>query len=257
VKIKKYLTFSALILYIAVIYFSPPQYINKPKYLFLQALRFPLNITRNLFKEISFLAQAKGMINENIILRDTVAALTHHISQQKELEQENERLRVLLEFKEKSGLELVPASIIAKDSSSFSDTIVINQGRLKGLKKDSIVMSEAGLVGRIYEASTDMSRVMLITDINSRISAIISRSRQIGIVYGMHSGMCKLKYLPFDSDIEIGDKIVTSGFSDVYPKGILIGTVTGVIKEPRGLSVSAMIKPSVDFTRLEEVMCVK
>jgi rod shape-determining protein MreC len=257
VKIQKYLTLSAIILYIAVIYFSPPQYINKPKFIFLYAFRLPLTITRNLFKEIVFLAQARSIINENIMLHDTVAALTYHISQQKELEQENERLKTLLGFKEKSNFKLIPASVIAKDSSNFSNTIAIKQSQSKGVKKDSIVISEAGLVGRVYDTSAGISRVMLITDINSRVSAVVSRSRQGGIVYGMYSGMCQLEYLPLDSDIEVGDEVVTSGFSDIYPKGILIGTVVSIIKQPRGLTISAVLKPSVDFTRLEEVLCIE
>jgi rod shape-determining protein MreC len=257
VKIQKYLTLSAIILYIAIIYFSPPQYINKPKFLFLRAFRLPLTITRNLFKEISFLSQARGMIDENIMLHDTVAALTYHISQQKELEQENERLKTLLKFKERSNFKLIPASVIAKDSSNFSDTITIKYSQSKGVKKDTIVISEAGLVGRVYDALAGISRVMLITDINSRVSAAVSRSRQGGVVYGRYSGMCELKHLPLDSDIEVGDEIVTSGFSDIYPKGILIGTVASIIKQPRGLSLSALVRPSVDFTRLEEVLCIE
>jgi rod shape-determining protein MreC len=197
------------------------------------------------------------MIQENILLNDTVAALTYQISQQKELEQENERLRVSLGFREKSGFSLIAASVIAKDSSNLSDTIVINQGLSKGLKKDTIIISEAGLVGRVDELSANISRVVLITDVNSRISAVISRSRQLGVVHGMPSGICKLKYLPLDSDIEIGDEVVTSGLSDIFPKSILIGRVVNIVREPGGLSISAIIKPSVDFSRLEEVLCIR
>jgi rod shape-determining protein MreC len=257
VKIQKQLTLILIALYIAIIYFSPPEYINKPKFVFLEIFRLPLAVTHNIFKEINFLFNAKGMIRENVLLYDTVAALTHQICQHKELEQENKRLRKLLGFAERSDFDLIAASIIAKDSSNLSDTIVIDRGKANGIEKDTVVISEAGLVGRIHNASANTSRVMLLTDVNSRVSAVVSRTRQLGIIYGTSSGMCRLRHMPIDADIDIDDDIVSSGLSDIYPKGILIGRVVDVFKEPGGLSVSATIRPSVDFTRLEEVLCLR
>jgi rod shape-determining protein MreC len=257
VKIKRSLTFLLIVLYVAVIYFSPPQYIDRPKFAFLKLFRFPLNVTRNLFKEVNFLVKSRDMIQENLLLHETVSALTGQLVRYKDLEGENERLKAMLGFKQKSNLKLMPASVIAKDSSNLSDTIVIDQGRAKGIKKDTVVISQAGMVGRVLESTSGLSRVMLVTDTNSRISAITLRSRQIGVVYGAYSGLCSMRYIPLDADIKEGDEVLTSGFSDIYPKGLMIGTVLKVSKEPRGLSLSATIKPAVDFTMLEEVLCIE
>jgi rod shape-determining protein MreC len=197
------------------------------------------------------------MIQDNRYLLDTVDALTYRLSQYKEIEQENARLRALLNFKKASLPRLIAAGIIARDSSNFSDTIVISQGRKSKINPDTVVVAEAGLVGRVYESSSSMSRIMLITDPNSRVSAVVSRSRQIGVVYGTSSNLCELRYLPLASDILAGDEIVTSGFSDIYPKGILIGKVVKIVREPRGLSLLAVVAPAVNFTSLEEVLCIE
>jgi rod shape-determining protein MreC len=244
-------------LYAVIIYFSPPQYIDSPKFIFLEVFRLPLNITRNFFREVNFLIKSKDMIQENILLHETVSALTNQLARYKDIEEENERLNAMLGFKQTSSMKLIPASIIAKDSTNLSDTIVIDHGSSKGVKKDTVVISQAGLVGRVSESTSGLSRVMLIIDRNSRISAIALRSRQIGVVYGSSAGLCSMRYIPLDADIKEGDEILTSGFSDIYPKGLMIGTVLKVSKEPRGLSLSATIKPAVDFIRLEEVLCIE
>ena len=256
-KIKRSLTFLLAVLYIAVVYFSPPRYIDKPKFIFLKVFKLPLNLTRNLFKEINFLVKSKDMIKENSLLYETVFTLTSQLARYKDVEGENERLKAILGFKQKSNLKFIPASVIAKDSSNSSDAIVIDQGTAKGIKKDTVVISQAGLVGRVLDGLSDISRVSLIVDPNSRVSAITLRTRQIGVVYGSSSGMCRMRHIPIDADIKEGDEVLTSGFSDVYPKGLIIGTILKIVKEPRGLSLSAIIKPAVDFTRLEEVLCIE
>jgi len=197
------------------------------------------------------------MIQQNISLNRTVELLTHKLIQHEDTEAENKRLKKLLRFKQKSPFKLIAARIIGKDSSNLSDTIIIDHGRKSGIKKDAVVIAEAGLVGRVSSDSPGMSRVMLITDPNSRISAIISRSRQLGICYGLSSNLCKMKYLPLDSDIRLGDEVLTSGFSDIYPKGILIGRVVKIERELRGLSLVAYVDPAVDISKLEEVLCIE
>ncbi len=256
-KIKKFIAGLVVILYAALIYFSPPRYIDKPKFLFLRIAKLPLTLTHAFFRNINYLVLSKDMIQDNKYLHDTVDVLTRQLSQYKEIEQENARLRALLNFKKASLPRLIAAGIIARDSSNFSDTIVISQGCKSKINSDTVVVAEAGLVGRVYESSSSMSRVMLITDPNSRVSAIVSRSRQIGVVYGTSSNLCELRYLPLATDILVGDEIVTSGFSDIYPKGILIGRVVKIVREPRGLSLLAVVAPAVNFTSLEEVLCIE
>ncbi|NQT94872.1 MAG: rod shape-determining protein MreC [Candidatus Omnitrophica bacterium] len=256
-KIKKPITFLVLAAYILLIYFSPPAYIDKPKLLFLQIAKFPLQLTNQVFFQLNLLIHSRQLIKENTSLRKTVDILTHQLVEYKEAGLENKRLNRLLEFKTKSHFKLIAARIIGKDPSNLSDTVVIDQGKHQKIKKGTVIISEAGLVGSVYTCSSNVSRVRLITDPNSRISAIISRTRQLGMLYGTSTSLCRLRYLPLDSDIEVGDEIITSGFSDAYPKGILVGKVVKIIKEPRGLSLSALVKPAVDISKAEELLCIE
>lgn len=256
-KIQKHLTFLVLFLYLLLIYFSPTRYINKPKFIILQIVRLPLSAANRIFSNINYLLHSKDLISQNKLLQNTVDKLTVELSRNKEIERENLRLKKLIKFKEASSFKLVPAKVIGRDSSNLSDSIIINVGSKKSVKEDTVVLSEAGLIGRVYNSSSTMSRVMLITDANSRISAIISRSRQFGMLYGTSTGLCILKHLPLDADLILGDEVITSGFSDIYPKGIAVGKVIRIVKEPRGLTLSAIIHPLVDMGRLEEVLCIE
>ena len=206
---------------------------------------------------INYLLHSKDLISQNKLLQKTVDNLTTELSRNKEIEKENLRLRKLVQFKKESSFKLIPAKVIGRDSSNLSDSIIINVGSKKSVKEDTVVVSEAGLIGRVYSSFSTMSKVMLITDANSRISAIISRSRQFGMLYGTSTGLCILKHLPLDVDLILGDEVITSGFSDIYPKGIAVGKVIRIVKEPRGLTLSAIIQPHVDMGRLEEVLCIE
>lgn len=256
-KKQKSITAFIVALYIALLYFSPAAYINKPKFFFLNIVKFPLRITHRSFYNLSSLIRSKDLVTENTTLKRIVDSLTHQIVKYKDTEAENIRLRRLLGFKQGSSFKLIVARVIGKDSSNLSDTIIIDKGETSGVKEDTVVVAEAGLIGRVFSQSSGISKVILITDPNSRLSGVISRSRQSGMVYGISSRLCKLRYLPLDADIMLGDEVMTSGISDIYPKGILIGRVVRVIREPRGLTLSALIEPAVDMSRTEEVLCIE
>jgi len=257
VKIKNYITFLVVVIYIFIIFITPPAYINKPKLFVLQIAQFPLRLFTRVCYNINYMLHSKQLVEENISLNKTVDMLTRQLVQYKEVEAENLRLNNLLGFTQKSRLKLIAGRIVSKDPANFSDTIVIDQGKEAGIKENTVIISEAGLIGHISSTSNHISRVVLITDPNSRISATVLRTRQLGVLYGTSTSLCRLRYLPLESDIQLGDEIVTSGFSDIYPKGLLIGKVVKIIKEPRGLSLSALVKPAVDMSKLEEVLCIR
>ncbi|MFC1807822.1 rod shape-determining protein MreC [Candidatus Omnitrophota bacterium] len=256
-KIRKYTTLVVAVLYLIVVYISPSYFINKPKFLLLNILKFPLRMTNKIFYDINYMINSKHLIEENISLNQTVNTLTHQLLQYQQTDKQNRRLKRLLEFEQKSPFSLVSARIISKDSTNFSNSILIDKGRDAGIRNDTPVVAESGLLGRVVLGSSKTSRVMLITDPNSRVSAIVARTHQLGMVYGISANLCKLQYLPLDADIRLGDEVITSGFSDIYPKNILIGRVVKIIREKRGLSLSALIEPALDITKQEEVSCIR
>ena len=120
-----------------------------------------------------------------------------------------------------------------------------------------VVVSGRSLVGRVRESGKTMSKVMLINDIDAKVGAIVQEGRDQGLLIGTPEGRCKLIYISLDSSVKEGDKILTSGMGGVYPKGILIGRVTKVAKEQGRLYKYAIVEPSSELAKLEEVLCIK
>lgn len=174
---------------------------------------------------------------------------------------ENARLRTLLEYKkEVPQLTFAVAAVIARSPSSWSSTLVINKGSADGIAKDMPVVTAQGLVGNVAQVFPHSSHVQLMIDARSAVGALVQRpeSRVAGIVEGNGArplSPCLIN-LARDADIIKGDKVITSGFGGIYPKNIMIGEVVEVVNEEGGLLKYAVLKPAVDFDRLEEVLVI-
>ena len=149
------------------------------------------------------------------------------------------------------------AGIIAKSVSNWSFSIVLDKGSRAGIKANMPVISQEGVAGKVVEAGPSVSKAILLTDPDLKIAAAVLRTREEGIVVGMGQGYCKMLYLSRDSDVAVGDMVVTAGYSGIFPKNLLIGTVTDIRIEPRHLYKYAVIKPAVNVFKLEEVMCLE
>ncbi len=189
-------------------------------------------------------------------LRETIDNLEKEILNLREEHLENKRLKGLLDFRESKKHRFIPAMVIARDPLGSRNTIIIDKGKKHNVRKDMVVISGSGLVGRVREAGWTISRCLLITDRDSVVGAIVQRTRDGGAVVGMGSGLI-LKYLELDSDAKKGDKVISSGFSGIFEKGILIGEIASVKKDASGLYLKAGIKPGVDMKKLEEVLIIK
>lgn len=175
-----------------------------------------------------------------------------------ELAAENERLRELLAYKQTNvNKELKVAQIIGKEPGNWFEVFTINVGAGDGVAVGMPVVTPDGLVGRVEEVGLGWAKVMSIIDVRSSVSAIMERTRDTGVVKGTIgsddlSATLTMNYLPLDTDIIEGDTVLTSGYDEVYPKGLIIGSVTSSQDQSGGKLVS--VDPSVDFRRLEEVM---
>ncbi|PJA73107.1 MAG: rod shape-determining protein MreC, partial [Nitrospirae bacterium CG_4_9_14_3_um_filter_53_35] len=109
----------------------------------------------------------------------------------------------------------------------------------------------------VLSASPNYSLVQLLIDSNSAVPALVQRTRAQGIVEGKIADLCRIKYLDRLADIRKGDLVLSSGLGGVYPKGLVIGTVTSVQKKPYGLFQEVLVSPAVEFSRLEEAFVVK
>ncbi|MFO7982277.1 MAG: rod shape-determining protein MreC [Desulfuromonadales bacterium] len=165
----------------------------------------------------------------------------------------NERLRGLLNFVEKVDLDAVPAQVIAEDSTSWFRTVVVDKGLEDGIGEGMAVVVPEGVVGRVIRSSEGESRVLLITDASSAASALVQRTRTRGVCRGRGERLV-LEFALRQEDIQVEDRIITSGMGGVFPKGLLVGKVSAVERGEYGLFQNVVVEPVVDFSRLEEVL---
>lgn len=194
---------------------------------------------------------------ENRTLRMRIELLERQIGELEVLSEENARLRALVDFRRSVPYTTVPALIIGRDPTNWSNSIIIDRGSSGGVFQNKAVISTKGLVGRVIEAGKYSSKILLITDPNSKVGVIIQRNREGGILVGRPDGRCKMVYIAIDSDTAPGDRVITAGFGSVFPKDIIVGRVTKVGKEPGRLSKYAIVEPEQDMSRLEEVLCIR
>jgi rod shape-determining protein MreC len=208
---------------------------------------------QDLWRDYFFLV---GVAEENRKLKASLEDLKARSSQQRELEHENARLRDLLGFKQALAFPVVAAEIIGKDPSIWYKTVVINKGSADGLQRGQPAVTAQGIAGQIVELSSRQSKLMLIIDSNSAVDALVQRTRARGIVKGASQADCYLDYVLHEEDVQVGDTVVASGFDGVYPKGLMLGTVTAVNVQGVDFFKDVQVRPAVNFDKLEDVLVV-
>lgn len=186
------------------------------------------------------------LTEENRRLKARLASMT-------EVELANERLRRLLGFREHIDRPVLPAQVVGEDASSWFRTVVIDKGSEDGLRDGLPVVVAEGVVGRTFQTSAHATRVLLVTDASSAIAVLVQPTRTRAICRGRGQRLV-LDFTPRTDQVSVGDTVITSGMGGVFPKGIPIGTVTEVSRGDYGLFQGVTLEPSVDFSRLEEVL---
>lgn len=190
-------------------------------------------------------------------LRTRVRTLQERSVHLGEVEQENRRLRDLLAFREHLAGDVLAAAVIGRDATGLARTLTIDRGSADGVSKGAAVLAPAGVVGQVFLVGRHAARVLLITDHNSGLDAVVQRTRARGIVEGTVSEGCGLKFVKRTEDLQPGDVIVTSGADGIFPRGLPVGQITVVDKQGQGLFQYAAVRPFVDFDRLEEVLVTR
>ena len=212
-----------------------------------QTLAAPIN---SIDRALAWMHDMTTLREENQKLREQNTTLMRWQFAATELENENARLRDLLKFAP-SGKESYTSARVAIDSSGpYVKAVVINAGKQNNVEADLAVVNENGLVGRVVETSERSSRVLLLTDINSRVPVMTETSRERAIATGDNSDNLVLKYAPQDSKIKVGERLLTTSDGGVMPPGLPVGVVSQ-IKD--GIIT---VKPYVDWYRLEYVSVV-
>lgn len=216
--------------------------------------------TGNFFQDIkTSLSDNSAIAEENELLKDTIASLEAENKRLMLQGEQNKRLSALLDIAQRyQAYETTGTQIIAKDPGSFYDVFLIDKGSDAGIKANMVLMEGGGLVGRIVESSLGFSRAESILDSRSSVPAMSVRTNDLGVVRGdyslMNDGLCIMEYIDAEAEIIVGDEIVTSYLSNIYPPGIVIGTVKEIASDSNGLTKYAVIEPHVDFKRLDTLL---
>lgn len=184
---------------------------------------------------------------ENARLREEQERLLHWQQAARQLETENRELRDLLNLAPEPEINYVSARVVGDLGGAFVRSVLVDAGSRDGVQKGQAAITGEGLAGRVFEVGNRAARLLLLTDINSRIPVVIERTRDRGLVAGDNSGQLRLLYLDPEVEVEIGDRIVTSGHGGAMVPGLPVGVVSAVgDREVR-------VQPFVDWNHLEYV----
>lgn len=190
-------------------------------------------------------------------LRQQIDELESRLIQEEELRRENARLKQLLGFRDEIKPKSVGVRIVGYGLKPWKKSVMLDKGSQHGLHNRSPLVVSAGLVGRIVDVAPTSAQAIFLTDPDSRVTAMTMNSRAQGMIEGNGTEKLKLRYLNLDDPVEVGEIVITSGVSDIYPKGLRIGRIESVERDPDGLHLSATVKPAVRFSKIEEMLCLE
>lgn len=209
----------------------------------------------------NFFTNINNLEEENKNLKQKNSELEQSLRELEIIKSENATLKEYVNLKDKyTDYQTLPAYIIQKDISNYSQTMVINVGKNDGVDVNMPVISDQGLVGHIISVTDTTAKIQTIIDTASTTSCVITTSRDMMIVRGTQNGNkseLKATFIPTEATVLEGDKIETSGLGGIYPKGIHIGTIKQVVNTQNITDRYAIIKSAVDFGKLETVLVIK
>jgi rod shape-determining protein MreC len=219
----------------------------------------PVNYTAGVIENVQDL---QNTYTENEKLKSRLDELVKLETQVRDLNQDNEELRAVLEKKEDlRKYNTIQATVIARNPERWDELVTINKGEVNGIKSDMAVISSSGLIGKVKSVNQFSSTVELISTDNTknRISTVVQGKKDAnGWIEGYDTEKKEIlvKRIPKDFVVDKGSKVITSGLGGVFPKGLVVGEVKEVKPDQYGLTQTAYVKPAADFYHLEHVMVI-
>lgn len=168
---------------------------------------------------------------ETQVLREKNVQLTLEMEAMLKAQEENNSLRDLLGFKRESQLKLLAARVVNMGAASNLSSITLDIGSFQGVKVNQPVLVPEGVIGKTVVVGEQSTIVQIINDVNYRLSVRIMPSGNAGILQFISDDICEVRELQKNANISVGDKVVTSGFSQIYPKNLPVGEVIEVLNE--------------------------
>lgn len=198
---------------------------------------------------------------ENNQLKEQIADLQSKVYDADNLEKMYDWMSGFLEMKiAHTDYKFLAASVTGHENGNYSRILTLDVGSSSGVKLNQPVVSSDGIVGRITEVGLNWCKVTTLTQANSSVGAYVERTKVSGVCTGDFSraseGICSLNYLPADSDVAVGDRVLSTGSGSVYPEGLVIGFVESVITDPNSRGLSVGVRCACNFTELSKVMII-
>ena len=213
----------------------------------LEILSRPVSTAAAFIKEIEQLAVLR---DENAILRQENARLDVWQIRAQQFEEENVRLRDLLRYVPEPPATYVAARVVANSSGAFVRSLLVNAGSQDGIANGQAAVVGGNLIGRVAEVGQTSARILLMSDLNSRIPVLVAATRARAVLAGDNSPLQRLFYLSANAQVKRGDKVITSGHGGVFPAGLSIGIVASIDQ------ASVRVRPYVNWDFIEEVLLV-
>ena len=189
---------------------------------------------------------------ENEQLKRENGALKLQITQLESKAGEADRLAGLLKFRQtNTDVPMVSARVIGGSADSASQTIYLDRGERDGIRKNMGVITPDGVVGKVIESYKDTAQVLLLTDKDSGVGAMLVESRLQGPVGGTGEPLLIMKYIPNDDNVNSGERVVTSGMDRIFPRDLPVGTIAEI--KAGSPFKQLRVKPAASLERLEEV----
>ncbi len=220
----------------------------------LTILRFPFAVTKTVVGIIVTLPRLPALTHENVSLQSALTQRELELAQLREALRHAQHTQALLTDAPPSSS--IAATVIDRSMVPTQQTIVLDRGTRDGLTLESVIIDTNGVIGRVVSLQPSTCIGLLLTDPESRVSGLIERSRETGLLVGRGQGTCEFIYLDAHADIQEGDRIVTAGLGGLFPKGLWLGTVVRIVREETSGTASAWVAPAARFGQLEEVLCL-
>ncbi|MBR6917724.1 MAG: rod shape-determining protein MreC [Clostridia bacterium] len=210
---------------------------------------------------VSYFTEFDRITEENRTLREELSSLKERLSNAEEVEKMNEWLYRYLELRrEHTDYKYVDCKVTGSESGNYMTVFVLDRGTSSGIKKNMCAVTDYGVVGYVKEVGTTWCKVVTLLESGTSIGAYIQRTDEAGIVEGDFSlapeGLCKMLYISSKSDVKEGDRILTSGYGSVYPRGLLIGYVERCEPDQNTQTIVAYVRPSERLRDITKLMII-
>lgn len=209
----------------------------------------------------SYFTEFDNLVSENAALKKENAELRDRLYEAEKTENLNEWLEQFLEMKRfHTDFQFTSATVTGGDSGNYMTVFTVDRGSAHGITENMPVVGPDGVIGYVSEVGLTWSKVRTLIESASSVGAYVERTGEMGLVTGSFTlaaeGVCEITYLAADSDIRVGDRILTSGYGSIYPRDLVVGYVAAIVPDEYSRTLTATILPAASLTDLEKVMII-